>query len=149
VNNLRVKTRYNGEVVIEKEEIIVFPSGIPGFPENKEYFKVDMGESSPFSILQSVDTEELGFVIVDPFAFYQDYEFELPDYLTGLLQIDEEKNILIYSIVTLGESLKTSTINLQSPIIINSKKKLGKQLIMNTDKYHTKHSLNKKIGQEG
>ncbi|WP_226678957.1 flagellar assembly protein FliW [Mesobacillus jeotgali] len=146
---MKVKTRYNGEVVIEKEKIIEFPSGIPGFPDNKKYFIVDMGDSSPFSILQSVDAEELGFVIVDPFAFYQDYEFELPDYLTGLLKIDEDNNILIYSIVTLGESLKKSTINLQSPIIINSKKKIGKQLIMNTDKYHTKHSLNKEIGQEG
>lgn len=149
MNNLKVKTRYNGEVVIEKEKIIQFPGGIPGFPDNKEYFILNMGESSPFCILQSVDTEELGFVIVDPFTFYQDYAFELPDYLTGLLQIDEENDILIYSIVTLGESLKTSTINLQSPIIINSKKKLGKQLIMNTDEYHTKHSLYKKIGQEG
>lgn len=149
VNKLKVKTRYNGEVVIEKEKIIDFPSGIPGFTENKEYFILDIGTSSPFSILQSADSEQLGFIIADPFAFYKDYEIVLPDYLTEQLQIKEESDVLIYSIVTLGESLNKSTINLQSPIIINSKKKLGKQLIMNTDKYHTKHPLNNEIGQEG
>jgi flagellar assembly factor FliW len=149
VNKLKVKTRYNGEIVIEKEKIIDFPSGIPGFPDNKEYFILNLGKNSPFSILQSVDIEELAFVVANPFAFYKDYESELPDYLTEQLEIKEENDVLIFSIVTLGEFLGNSTINLQSPIIINSKKKLGKQLIMNTDKYHTKHPLNKEIGQEG
>jgi flagellar assembly factor FliW len=148
VNNLNVKTKYNGAIELNKESVIQFPDGIPGFPENKEYFILNMGTSSPFSILQSIDSEELGFVIADPFAFYKDYEFELSDYLTEKLHIKEENDVLTYSIVTLGESLGKSTINLQSPIIINSKKRLGKQLIMNTDKYHTKHPL-KKIGQEG
>jgi flagellar assembly factor FliW len=138
---MKIKTRYHEEVEINQDEIVLFGNGIPGFQEDKEYVVLSLGDDSPFSILQSVTKEGLGFVLADPFSFYPTYEFDLDDSVVSQLQIEDKVDVLIFSIVTLGESLLKSTINLQAPIIINQKKKLGKQAILNTGNYHTKHQF--------
>lgn len=144
---MKIKTRYHEEVEINQDEIVLFGSGIPGFNEDKEYVVLSLGDDSPFSILQAVNNEELGFVIVDPFTFYPNYEFDLDDSVISQLQIEDKTDIIIFAITTLGESLSKSTINLQAPVVINKIKKLGKQAVLNTDNYHTKHQINN-IGQQ-
>ncbi|WP_242690993.1 flagellar assembly protein FliW [Cytobacillus praedii] len=144
-------TRYHEEIEASKEDIIYFGSGIPGFPEDKEFINLPLGMDSSFSILQSINNEELGFVIAEPFSFFKEYEFDLDESVITQLKIKDKTDIIIYSIVTLGDSLASSTVNLQAPIIINKRERLGKQAILNTDKYHTKHVLEtkKQMGQEG
>ncbi|KOP72006.1 flagellar biosynthesis protein FliW [Bacillus sp. FJAT-21945] len=148
---MQIKTRYHEEIEVSKEDIIYFGSGIPGFPEDKEFINLPLGMDSSFSILQSINNEELGFVIAEPFSFFKEYEFDLDESVITQLKIKDKTDIIIYSIVTLGDSLATSTVNLQAPIIINKRESLGKQAILNTDKYHTKHVLatKKQMGQEG
>lgn len=147
---MKINTRYHKEIEVNKEDIVLFGSGIPGFPQEKEFIVLPLGPDSPFSILQSVNNVELGFVVVEPFSFYKDYEFDLEESVINQLNIEEKADVTIYSIVTIGESLSTSTINLQAPVIINKRKNLGKQAILTTDNYHTKHPLiNNPKGQEG
>ncbi|WP_419393368.1 flagellar assembly protein FliW [Cytobacillus praedii] len=141
---MKIKTRYHEEIEACKEDIIYFGSGIPGFPEDKEFINLPLGMDSSFSILQSINNEELGFVIAEPFSFFKEYEFDLDESVITQLKIKDKTDIIIYSIVTLGDSLATSTVNLQAPIIINKIERLGKQAILNTDKYHTKHVLSTK-----
>lgn len=147
---MKINTRYHEEIEVNKEDIILFGSGIPGFPHEKEFIILPLGTDSPFSILQSVNNVELGFVVTEPFSFYKEYEFDLEESVINQLNIKGKSDIIIYSIVTIGESLSTSTINLQAPVIISEREKLGKQAILNTETYHTKHPLvNKQKGQEG
>lgn len=147
---MKINTRYHEEIEVNKEDIIFFGSGIPGFPQEKEFILLPLGPDSPFSILQSVNNVELGFVVAEPFSFYNEYEFDLEESVISQLKIKEKADVTIYSIVTIGESLLTSTINLQAPLIINKNRKLGKQAVLMTDKYHTKHPLvNNQKGQEG
>jgi flagellar assembly factor FliW len=145
---MKIKTRYQEEVEINQEEIIFFGQGIPGFQDEKEYIVLSLGDDSPFSLLQSVKNEELGFVLADPFSFYPKYEFELDETVISQLKIQNKVDIIIFTIVTLGESLSKSTINLQAPIVINRKEKVGKQAVLNNDAYHTKHPL-ETVEQEG
>lgn len=145
-----MKTRYLGELEVDKDDVITFPNGVPGFPDDKGYILIPLEEKSPFSLLQSVQTEQLGFVIADPFSFYKDYEFDLPDSFVTQFKIDDKTDINIFSIVTVEQSIETSTLNLQAPIIINDRTRQGKQVILDSEKYHTKHPLkNKQAGQEG
>ncbi|MEH7124266.1 flagellar assembly protein FliW [Bacillus sp. JJ1773] len=149
---MKINTRYHEEIEVNEEDKIFFGSGIPGFPQEKEFVILPLGTDSPFSILQSINNEELGFVISEPFSFYKEYEFDLEESVVSQLDIEKKTDIQIYSIITLGDSLTTSTINLQAPVIINRKENKGKQAILNTDTYHTKHPLvnkNKQKGQEG
>ncbi|PLR90811.1 flagellar assembly protein FliW [Bacillus sp. T33-2] len=147
---MKVKTRYHGELELQKDHVITFPNGIPGFPDDQSYIIIPLDENSPFSILQSIQTEYLGFVIADSFSFYKDYEFNLPASFLSQFKIEDRNDVNIFSIVTVEQSIETSTLNLQAPIVINNKTRQGKQIILDSEQYHTKHPLKQQqLGQEG
>lgn len=122
---------------------ITFKKGIPGFENLNRFTLNDLEENKNFKILKS-NNEEVSFVTVSPFDIYNDYEINLNDEIIDELQIKKSDDVLVLSIITLGKTLGQSTMNLKAPIVINIKNKLGKQYILNIDKYNTKHPLIKK-----
>ena len=57
---------------------VTFPAGLPGFPSSRRFRVEPWGPAgSPFLLMSAVDNPEIGFVIVPPWVFYPDYEFEL------------------------------------------------------------------------
>ncbi|TXC90978.1 flagellar assembly protein FliW [Metabacillus litoralis] len=136
-----IQTKYHGEMNLDEKEVLHFPSGIPGFLEEKKFVLVPLDHNSPFVILQSIRSADLGFVVVNPFDFTQEYEFKLSDGEKERLQIEDNFSISVYTILTLKEPFEESTVNLQGPIIINENKKLAKQIILSDSTYTTKHKL--------
>ncbi|WP_339213870.1 flagellar assembly protein FliW [Ornithinibacillus sp. FSL M8-0202] len=139
--DLKIPTKYLGDVVIDKEQIIYFQSGIPGFVDEKEFVLLNIPGNPVFQFLQSVKSETLAFVVTNPYQFYSEYTFELDDSTIEALEINSEEDVLIASIVTLKAPFESSTINLKAPVLINQRKMLGKQHILNTDKYESKASI--------
>ena len=98
---------------------ITFKKGLPGFECLKSFIIKDLS----------------------PFEIYSEYEINLNDETIKELQIDKPEDVLFLSIITLGKTLETSTMNLQAPLVINIKNNLGNQYIMQNSKYETKHPL--------
>ena len=135
-----INTEVFGEIQIDKDKIIKFKEGLLGFEEEKEFAIINMEEGdSPFLWLQSVNTPELAFIIINPFYAFPDYEFIISEKVQKKLEIEDERDIAIYSIVVIPEDMGKMTANLLGPIIINIDKKLGKQVILDDNKYSTKH----------
>ena len=136
-----IETKYHGEIIIKDNEIIHFDQGIPGFVEEKQFTLLPLNEESPFLILQSLKTAQLGFVVVDPFVYKTDYEFDLTDSDKEILKLSSEQDVNVLAIMTLKDTLKQSTVNLMAPVIINQKMNLGKQVILSNTTYSVKHRL--------
>ena len=68
-----------GQINYEEEEIITFAQGIPGFEKFQRYLIIQSNEEEPVAYLQSIDENQLHFVIVDPFFIYKDYEFRIDE----------------------------------------------------------------------
>ncbi|MEH7225053.1 flagellar assembly protein FliW [Bacillus sp. JJ1566] len=136
-----IQTKYHGEIEVHENEIIQFQSGLPGFLEEKQFVLLTIDKESPFLILQSIQTEELGFVVVNPFLFIRDYGFKLSEGEKEILKIETESDIQIYSILTIKEPFEESTANLQGPIILNGVKQIAKQVILSHSPYTTRHKL--------
>lgn len=117
-----------------------FNKGIPGFDTLKEFEIKDLEGNDRFKILQSEESE-ISFVTVNPFDIYSEYEINLNDETVKELAIENAQDVLILSIITLGKTLETSTMNLKAPIVINIKNGLGKQFILQSESYETKHPL--------
>jgi len=149
---VKISTKYHGEMELEKNNIITFPQAIPGFPDEKEFILVPLDEAEEFVVLQSIANSQLAFVITNPFRFFKDYDFTLEDLVVELLEIESEKDILVFSILTVQDPFDQTTANLQAPLVINNKKKLAKQVILNHPDYRTKHPLfskeKHKVGKE-
>lgn len=129
-----INTKFLGEVEIKESEILTFEYGLPGFPDYHKFILLALDAELPLAVLQSTEEASLGFVVAFPFAFKQDYVFELSEEDKEDLQIKKEEDVLTYSIVTLKENFKDSTINLMAPVIININKKVGKQIVLQDSK---------------
>lgn len=120
---------------------IQFKKGIPGF-ENLNNFKIlDLEDNKQFKILQSMEEKNISFVVTSPFEIYKEYVIDLNDEIIRELEIKNSEDVLVLSIITIGETLEKSTLNLKAPLIINIKNNLGRQLILQSEKYETKHPL--------
>lgn len=139
---MKLITNHFGEIEIDDKKIINFIDGIPGFDDQKRFIIIDNpDETVPFKWLQSIDEPELAFIIINPFIFKDDYEFDLPKHIIEKLKIKEENDVLVYSIVVIPEDITKMTANLAGPVIINARERLGKQIVLDDNRYTTKHYI--------
>lgn len=139
VEKVELQTKI-GTLQIDESKVIYFPVGILGFAEHHRYVVVEQ-QDSVFSFLQSLDEPELSFVVIMPELVRGDYSVQLSQEQIELLQIDVPEDARVYGIVTIPENVADMTVNLQAPVIINSKNMLGTQVIIPGDQYHTKHNV--------
>lgn len=138
---MKIKTKYHGEITIDERQIIHFENGLPGFLEEKQFIILPLTDNQIYLILQSIQTPEIAFVITNPFFFYKDYEFKLEDGVVEQLGIKEPGDVQVLNILTIHDPFEKTTINLQAPIIINTKNNRAKQVILNYDHYTTREPL--------
>ncbi len=137
-----LKTRYFGELDIEESDILQFKRGVPGFNEVKRFILIDNEEKgSPFRWLQGVEEPKPAFVIVDPFAVRKDYEVNLSDEILNELDIKDASTVSVYCIVVVPDDISKMTVNLQAPLIINTANHMGRQLILDIDRYSVRHYI--------
>ena len=134
---MNIQTKYFNEVTISETDIITFPNGILGFPDEKKFIGLEIPDNPAFLVLQSINDSNIAFIVIPPHQLYQEYEVKIDDATLELLEIESEQDVTLLSIVTLKENFTDSTINLQAPIIVNLNKKLAKQYVTN----HKNHSI--------
>ncbi|HEY8889413.1 MAG TPA: flagellar assembly protein FliW [Clostridium sp.] len=138
---MELVTKYHGVKEYSDEDVIKFKKGLPGFKELKKFIIFPVENNGIFSVLHSIENTEVGLVLVSPFTLSQGYEFKIPDNYVLELKIVEPEDVLVLTTVTLNSDMKKMTTNLKAPIIINTKEKLGEQLILDNDKYRIKEPL--------
>lgn len=133
-----IETKYLGELSIKEEQVIQFPDGLPGFPDETQYILLELPGNPVFNILQSIHTKDIAFIVTSPYHFYATYAFNLSQSIIEKLQIETESDVDVLTIVTLANPFSKSTINLKAPLILNIKKQYGKQYILNDTDYPIK-----------
>jgi len=138
---MEIHTKYHGVIEAEQKDILHFQNGIPGFLEVKSFVLLKLDQESPFYILQSTETAELAFVVVNPFQFFTTYEFDLSDNDKEQLKLTSEQDVAVYTILNVKDPFEHSTANLQAPVVLNTRNNEAKQIILNDPRYQTKQRL--------
>ena len=138
---LIIHTKPFGEIEIDKKQIIDFPDGILGFDFIKKFVILDSDEHSPFKWMQAYSEPDLAFIIIQPGFFKPDYELMISPSDLEAVEAENIDSMLVFAIVTIPANPSDMTANLQGPIVINAKKKLGRQVILLSDKYSVKHKI--------
>lgn len=139
---VKIQTKAFGEIEVSDKQKISFPDGILGFEFIKDYYLLDM-EDSPFYWLQSIEEQDIAFVVIQPDLFIPDYKLKVNNAELESIDIKDKEDILIFTIVTIPENPSEMTANLQGPIIINKKNNLARQAISLDDNHRVKHALMK------
>ncbi|WP_219834399.1 flagellar assembly protein FliW [Paenibacillus sp. R14(2021)] len=138
---MELQTSRFGKLTIAETKIYHFAQGLPGFEEQKSFVIIAPENDRPFAFLQSTQDEKLSFIISDPFLFYPDYDFELPESAVAELQITGTEQVLVRSIISVSKGLETATINLVAPVVINQDNCEGKQVVLGRSTYMARHPL--------
>ena len=137
--NIR-STRF-GELEISEKDCLHFPYGLPGFPGERDFVYLPVEEGNPFAFLQSMTEPDLTFIVVDPFVFFQDYQFTLDDQIVAELECNEDNPPQIVNIVSVPGNPEEMTANLLAPVIINVQKRRAVQMVLEKTAYTTRHRL--------
>jgi len=142
---MKVKTTRFGELEVNPTDLITFAEGLFGFENLKKYFVVDPGDSTLILWLQSTEDEKVAFPIIEPKIFKPDYIAKLlPADLNGL-ELDSLQSAKLYSVLTIPGNVTEMSANLKAPIVINSAKKIGKQIVLQDSKLSVKYEMYKEL----
>jgi flagellar assembly factor FliW len=132
-------TKAYGLKDVDERQQISFPVGLFGFEYIKDYVLLD-ADRQPFYWLQSIQVEQVAFILINPFLFRPDYEVDISDEELGEIGISNPEEALIFTIVTMPAK-GGMTANLQGPLIINRELRIGKQAILSDPRWNTKHDI--------
>jgi flagellar assembly factor FliW len=138
-----ISTRF-GEIEVDETRIIEMRGGILGFEHLKKYVLHIHDEKNPFWWFQSLDDKTIAFVVINPFIAKADYEPVLGDNDAQLLEIEHADDVVMLSIVTIRKTPFTVSVNLRAPIVVNAKKKIAKQIVLDDHTYPVQYYLTTK-----
>ncbi len=133
------KTRDFGEFEYREEDVIHFSQPPFGFEEYTKYLLLHDDEGvSPFVWLQSVEDENLCFILLETNMISDFYNPIIPE------PYGEGQSVFV--ICSISDDITKSTINLKSPVVIDETNKKGFQIILQ-DEYPIRHYLMQQGGE--
>ena len=124
-----------------EEDVIRFDEGILGFPDSRHYILVPHEADSPFAWLQSVDEENLAFLMINPVAVKSDYVVQLPEKAADSLRLTDASEGVVFAIVVVPEDPSKMRMNLRAPVIINVRERLGRQVVLEDTSLDLRHPV--------
>ncbi|MDR1956496.1 MAG: flagellar assembly protein FliW [Treponema sp.] len=137
---MKVTTKAYGLIEVDDRQKITFSQGLLGFAAYKEYVLLD-AERQPFYWLQSVELEDIAFILINPFLFRPDYEITLDTEELLEIGLADPSKALILAIVTIPPEGGLMTANLQGPLVINRETRVGMQTVLSDLRWKIKHDV--------
>ena len=135
-----VKTKSSGNIEVDNAHIITIPEGLFGFEEYTKYALIEC-EYKLFMWLQSVQSSELAFLVVDPFIICKDYEIDVDDKELSKIGIVSPSEVCVLVLITITQDGSPVTANLLGPLVINRTNNKAMQTILTNDRWTTKYSI--------
>ncbi len=120
---------------------LTFPAGLPGFKGARHFTLEPLGDGTtlnPFGRLVALEpvtladgslAETVRLVVAAPGLLWPDYTVKIDDATEALLELEDAADAAALVVVTLGESVETSTANLFAPLVFNLRKHLAVQMV--------------------
>lgn len=137
---MQLETSRFGPIEVDPENIITLTQPILGFQEYRRFVLLP-GPSECLKWLQSTDSGELAFILLDPRALLPDYRVDLGATELAELAANGAADLEVYTLVVVPADPQQTRTNLKAPILINPKRHLGKQTILDHSTYPVRYYL--------
>jgi flagellar assembly factor FliW len=120
---------------------LTFPRGLPGFKGVRHFRLEPLGDGvslNPFGRLVAMEpvaladgsfAETVRLIVAAPGLLWPDYTVEIDDATEVLLELEGARDAAALVVVTLGDSIESSTANLFAPLVFNVAKCLATQMV--------------------
>lgn len=140
---MQVETTRFGVIEVPDDEVVAFADGLPGFQEVRAMALLGAGEIEGASSagghhslfwLQDVVDPDLAFLTIVPWTAYPDYDIDIDasELDAGDLGDADPDDLCVLAIVTArrDDGGVRLTSNLLAPVVIDTKRRVGRQLIL-------------------
>ncbi len=124
-----------------RDAIIHFDEGLIGFSEFKDFVLMENDSLAPFRLLQSLESPQVGFLVLEPTALADNYYDLVPGREWESLGVTGKTKPLAFVIVVIGNTPQASTGNFQAPLLVNYEKMVGKQIILTDSGFSVRQPL--------
>ena len=132
-------TRF-GNLSFEEGDILRFPEGIPGFEVHTQWVLAGE-ENDPIKWLQSLSDGSVALPVTTPDIAASGYNAKLPKAELERLEMEKVEDLAVLIVLSIPAFFWETTANLCAPIVINTKKRLGRQIIAENEEYGLKHNI--------
>jgi flagellar assembly factor FliW len=144
---MRLETARFGGLEVPEESVLDFPAGILGFPEMRRCCLLPYGENHGLRWLQSVEDPGLLFLTLEPYLVFPDYEVDLPEWEAEALGLEVPGEAAVLTLVTICAESAVVTTNLLAPVVINTRTRRARQVVMEDGRYLTQHLIGGEVGE--
>jgi flagellar assembly factor FliW len=130
-----------GMFEIGGDQVIAFPSGIPGFEECRRFVVVAAPDIAPMQCLHAVEGPATSFLVIDPRQVLPDYRAVLTQTDLSRLGVGDAVPALLWLAIVSIDATGASYVNLRAPIVINPERMLGYQVMPHNSLYPLRHPL--------
>ncbi len=145
---MKILTRIFGEIEISENQKIFIEEGLFGLEDVQEYVLLNSNEDSPFYWLQALDIPDIAFLLVDPTLVVKDYKLSVVEGDLDSINLKDNDDYLLFSIVNLNNDPAKTTANLLGPLVINKVNHKAKQVISTNEKYSVRQLLHSEKEEE-
>ena len=131
---MRLDTERFGAIDVDPESVITFTQPILGFQEYRRYILLP-GPSEHLMWLQSTESGDLAFILLNPQSVVQDYVVEIRPQELAELAVSSVDELEVYTLVVVPSDQTRVRTNLKAPVLISRKHRLGKQTILERSDY--------------
>lgn len=132
---MELKTSRFGNIEIDAERVITFTQPIIGFQEFRRFILLPGPEDSAVQWLQSTESADLAFLLMDPSQVVADYKVKLGAHELSELAVSAIDELDIYTILVVDQDPAKIRTNLKAPILLNTRQRLGKQTVLEKSDY--------------
>lgn len=136
---MRVETTRFGVIEIDPDTVITFTQPIIGFQTLRRFVLLPPpgGDGGEIRVrwLQSTESPDAAFLLMDPRTVYSGYAVELRAEELVELGAHAASELEVYSLLVVPEDHTQIRTNLKAPIVINPAQRLAKQTILDRQDY--------------
>jgi len=137
-----VETAVLGKIDIDEGGVLHFPDGLYGFEGKGDYALITReDEDITLMWLQALDSPAPCFVVFNPAEIAEGYAPKLENTDLRQLEVGSEDELSFLAIAVVPEDISQISVNLKSPIAINSRIKKARQVILSGQDYPIKYYL--------
>ena len=128
---MNLNTTRFGTLSVDADDVIRFPHGLPGLEECRDWVLLADTYSDAVAWLQSVERHDVALAVASPRRFVPAYQIRVARRELEPLELESLEAVQV--LVVLCKTGKSITLNLKAPLLINPNRRLGRQIVTNSD----------------
>jgi len=142
-----VNTTRFGPIEISNDDILTFSEGLLGFNDLEKFVLLDDPNDEIFAWLQSCDEPSIAFPVLEPELFEENYILKMTKSDLQSLHATDVDQLRSFCIITIPEDPSRMTANLKAPVVVNIKRRIARQCVLQNNKLEIREPIFAKLQQ--